>query len=277
MTVPAGSPTVKNVTATVQWVTGGQARSLEFSTAVAQTNPAVVTGGGSAAQSIDSIVLTPNPTVVDSAGVPTGDIGATAVLSGFTATTLVTVSWSDDGGPASKTLTSADGGITWTGTITATTVRRKVLAGEASPGLTFTLRAGPGGPEQQYTLSVVEETVGQPVITAMSASPTPIGVKKNEGSCNGNTYCNTVAVTFAATVTNLDPLQDSVRLTYVVADGTSRELALVYDTVSGQWQGTFPAGSTQFKTGTQRFTFQVLRTAGGATSGFLDINVIVVT
>ncbi|MDQ3432869.1 MAG: type II secretion system GspH family protein [Actinomycetota bacterium] len=277
MVVPAGSPTVKNVTSTVTWSAGGQVRSLTFATAVAQTSPQVVTGGGAGtpAKMILSITLTPNPSVVDILGGPLNDIGVTAVLSGFSASALVTLSWGNDGGVVkTQTLTSGDGGITWTGTIARTNVVRKILVGELSPGLTFTLRTGAGGPEQQYTLSLAAVAASPPVITSMTASPSTITLQRNFGSCSGGRYCNNVNVDFTATVSGVDPTRDSVRLNYTLATGAAQETALVFDAASGQWRLSLPSGSTELKCcGMQRFTFVVLRAGGGTTSGWVERNV----
>lgn len=277
MVVPAGSPTVKNVTSTITWSAGDQPRALTFTTAVAQTSPLVVAGGGNGTPTkmILSITLTPNPSVVDSLGVPVNDIDVSAVLGGFSASSLVTLSWGNDGGEVkSQTLTSGDGGVTWTGTIARTQVVRKILTGEVSPGLTFTLRTGAGGPEQQYTLSLAAPAANPPVITEMTASPSTITVQRNFGSCTRRRFCNNVAVEFTATVTFVDPERDSVRLNYTLATGGAQETALVFDSVSGKWHVRFPSGSTEFKCcGLQTFTFVVLRAEGGTTSGSIKRNV----
>lgn len=258
--VPAGAPTVKTVRVVVRWQATGVARQAVFTTAVGPDDPTQVSA--SAAKAITGASANPNQVNVDAAGHPDQPILLTAILEGFDATALVTVTWvNDGGGTGSKTLVSGDGGVTWTGEIASSQITQPVPPGD-SRSLEFTVTVE--GLTRPVALTLNRASATAPVIESATIDRNPIVVRRNYGSCRGNQYCNNTTVTFAAVVSGIDTANDSVRVTYVLASGQSVETALSYDGASGTWRWVMPAGSTQLKHGTaQPFTFVALSAASG--------------
>ena len=104
---------LKQITVTVSWTSGGRAvPPVSFTTAVGD-DP----GSDVAPQTIGTITMFPSPATTDATGRPLADIDVTVPLEGFPVGTLVSLSWTNQGGAAgARTLTSTTG-LNWLGTI----------------------------------------------------------------------------------------------------------------------------------------------------------------
>ena len=285
----SGQPTVARAVSRVTWTASGNAREVVFETAIAPDDPAIApTSGpgpsptasptpaptGTAAptptptpttQAITSTNLNPAPTQIDASGNPTQEINATVVLEGFDATALVSISWPNDGGgTATRTLTSSDGGITWTTAIPTTQVTHALPPGGTAQ-LLFTVTAG--SLSQPYGLQLQgEAVVAAPTVSGDSSSAAGAVIYvADDNNCGNANHCrNTQAVLFTATTTNLDPATDGVRLKYQLWDGAFAEVSLVWSAANSRWEYTFAADTVKFKWGgAQEFLFTAVRTSDG--------------
>lgn len=258
---PAADGTVKQVTAQVSWTSGGATRQVSYTTGVTagRRTPSV------APRAIGMVAMFPSPATTDGTGRPLEDIEVTVPLTGFTASTLVHLSWSNgDGTAGAKTLTSATA-VNWRGVIAKEQLRAAVGA-DGRGDVRFTVSAG--DLSAVYGLSTQVTATSAPVITAAAIDRTPIVVGAPSGgrSCEQRKQCeNTTDVTFTLSATGLDPSQDYVIMQYQLFDGTFQELPLAPS--SGVWRATVRQNSTKFLAGTARsFRFTAIRSADGATA-----------
>jgi type II secretory pathway pseudopilin PulG len=262
--VVAGRQTVLHVVTTVAWTgPGGVPRSSRFTTAVARDNSLAAaaapdTCAAGAAQAIDSINIVPSPATVDASGQPLQPFQATVKLCGFASSSLVQLSWPKEGdGPQSETLTSSDGGITWTATLPVTKFKTTVPEGTTS-SLDFELRAA--SLSQLYAVELTGQSSVPLTIDSAAISQNPIRVESSGNNCNGNKCRNLNQVVFTATASGLDPAVDSLKLKYQLQDGTFREIAMTFNPATGVWSYTDNALTVKYKTGTnQPFSFNATR------------------
>lgn len=241
----------------MSWESGGAGREVSYTTAVAAAEPAATES-----QAIGTISLFPSPATTDATGRPLQDLEVAVPLSGFTTGTLVHLSWSNAGGSAgAKTLTSTSG-VTWRGTIPKEQVTAALVDGAGEVPFTVSV----GGLTAFFTLAVQQATTNPPAVTVASIDRNPIliGPPGSGPTCANRNRCeNTVDVTFAVTVTGLDPTQDAVIVQYQLFDGTFVEVPLAPN--ADRWELTVPARTTKFLTGSARaFRFTAIRTADGA-------------
>lgn len=260
--LPAAGGRVTQITATVGWRSGASARQVSFTTAVAaDPEPAVEP------QFIGTIAMFPSPSTVDASGQPLNDIEVSVPLAGFPPTTLVELSWTNASGTAGASTLTSGGGNTWRGTIPRAQVRA-ALGASGSGEVRFIVQAGTLS--TIYSLSVQRVTADPPAITSATVDRRPITVDKPSGKqvCTGTNQCrNTTAVTFTASVTGLDPTQDSLIVQFQLYDGTFLEAPLTPVTgVTGEWRLVLGQRTTKFLTGTGRaFRLTAIRSADGAT------------
>ncbi len=259
----AGRETVMLVRSALAWTAGTTPRAVTYDTAVARnplTAAAVGTGGCTAGadQSIESINIVPSPATVSASGAPLQPFTATVKLCGFLQTALVQLTFVSEGlGLQFETLSSADGGITWTATIPISKVRKTVPEGKTDT-LDFVLNAGPL--TQQHAVDLTGQSSVPLSIDTTSISVNPIRVESTTNNCGGNKCRNRDAVTFMATTTGLNPAVDALKLKYQLQDGTFREIAMTFDSVNSRWTHTDPAFTVKYKTGSnQQFTFTASR------------------
>ncbi|MBW3557684.1 MAG: prepilin-type N-terminal cleavage/methylation domain-containing protein [Actinobacteria bacterium] len=260
---PAVGGEVRQVTVTVSWTSRGTARNVSYTTAVAPEDPGTV----AAAQAIGTVTMFPSPATADASGRPLQNIDVTVPLRGFSADTLVHLSWTNADGTAGATTLTSTTGLNWRGTI----AKEQVLAAIGADGrgeVRFDVSAGTLA--AVYTLSVNVAAASPPVITTATIDRSPVTVAKpaTGRTCADRNQCqNTTDVVFTVTVDGLDATQDSVILQYQLHDGSFQEVPLAPTTVSGQWQLTVRARTTKFLVGTARsFRFTAIRSADGATA-----------
>lgn len=257
---------LKEITATVTWtVPGGGARTVSHTTAIGADPRAAVTS-----QAIGSITMFPSPAVTGIDGRPLQDIEVTVPMGGFTAGTLVNLSWTNkDGTAGAKTLTSTTG-LNWRGTI----AKEQVLGNLAAGAVTFTASAG--ALSAIYSLSLQALVVDPPVITSATIDRNPIIVAKptSNKTCAAANQCqNTTDVIFNVNTTGLNQAKDSLIVQFQLYDSTYVELPLApVSGESGHWRLTVRQKTTKFQSGLSRaFRFTAIRTAdAGATPPVVD-------
>jgi len=256
---------LKQITVTVSWTSGGRAiPPVSFTTAVAD-DP----GSDVATQTIGTITMFPSPATTDATGRPLADIDVTVPLGGFPVGTLVSLSWTNQGGAAgARTLTSTTG-LNWLGTIPKEQVIG-VLAADGLGEMRFNVSAGTLN--AVYDLALQRQVAAPPVIQSATIDHNPITVAKpaSNKTCASNNQCeNTTSLVFTLTTTGLDPAQDSVVLQFQLHDSTFRELPLAPVSLQpGTWRLTVSPKTTKYLTGTGRsFNFTAIRSADGASAG----------
>jgi hypothetical protein len=271
--VPAPAGQVKQITVTVRWAAGGVAdllctaadvagcRSVSYTTAIAPPELSAVGAG----QAITAITMFPSPAVTDANGRPLADVEVTVTLTGFPASALVQVSWTNaDGTAGAKSLTSSTG-VSWRGTIAKEQIGGAIGA-DGRGEVQFTFSAG--STQTVHTLALQRIATIPPAIEVATIDRNPVTVAKAAAkkSCADRNQCqNTTDVVFTVTASGLDPAQDSVIVQIQLHDGTFQEAPLT--PTGGQWRFTARARTTKFQTGAGRtFRFTATRLADGATA-----------
>ena len=258
---PAVDGGVKQVTARVSWTSGGATRQVSFTTGVTAGRR----GPSEPLRAIGMVAMFPSPATTDAGGRALHDVEVTVPLTGFAATTLVHLAWSNaDGTAGAKTLTSATG-VNWRGTVAKEQLRATVGVdgrGEVQ------FRVSAGDLSAVYGLATHVTATSAPVITAAGIDRTSIVVaapSRGRG-CDGRNVCqNTTHVTFPLLANGLDTAHDYVIVHYQLFDGTFQELPLA--PVAGQWRATVRQSTAKFLVGTARsFRFTAIRSADGATA-----------
>ena len=263
---------VKEVRTTYRWG-GPHPGSVTYVTALAEDAKDIGLPAGYI-QSIRSMAVTPAPsTVVDYNGFTATDIIVTLVLTGLiypmamtgliltghTTNDVVHITWQDDRGASSPTVTATStNGYQWVANVGrgATGIHLQVPGGlDPATGkgyfknLVFTATTDTGLTATS-TLPVYGPTENPPVITSFAVQSTGTNdIKVAKGGTNQ--FLNSSAVTATCTVTGLTSASDTVVFTYYDALGTRTEVNLTPTTTpvsagGSTWTKTFAKTTTYF-------------------------------
>lgn len=219
---------VKEVALTVSWTLEGQTNSAQFATSIAR--PGDGTGGTTSGPAIGDVSVAPSSVTVNSTGNPSTSVAVTVPVSGLTFGDVVTLTWSDDAGPHTRTATWTSGeSVTFT--IPPGDIKR-AIAVDTTALVTFSAEVS--SLTKSATLTVQRPSGTLVTIGTVQITPDPITVgaaHKTQG-CNGSRCENTGPVTFTVFVSGLNTSvdEDSVRVSIPLEGGGVHELALVRDT-----------------------------------------------
>jgi type II secretory pathway pseudopilin PulG len=266
--------TVERVTVTVTWAAQTGTGSIKLATTISDRQTQLYTGNifpsasptASAAPTaaptptatpsaspativINSFTASPNPVANAAGGHPASNIVLTISASGLSASTLITVNYTDDNGPESAVTLSSSDGSTWTATVNSSNIKKVVPTGSTSTTLTFTAAVPGYAASPAATLTLTPPTVAAPAFTGnCTVSPNPISVN-GSGKLNNNT-------TFTCTTSGL-AYSDSIRMKYLDASGTAVTQGMS-STDGSTWTWTGGKNAAGFKQGSQVFTFVIV-------------------
>lgn len=272
-TPSANDPSVARVSVTVSWTDSGRSRQVVMSSNVTNTSPGVQTAaatgslgsliGGTPASpgvSVGTLAVSPTTVGVSSSGTPTSNVTVTLSTVGLGGGATVPLTWSDDNGSHQTTMSSSNGGSTWTATVNASSITKTVAAGQTGTVKFAATVPGGGVATANLTLSGAPTFVG-----TCSVVPNPIvfQVLTTKTSLAETLTCTTAGLTSA----------DNVSVSYPTSSSTTATGTLTSSN-GNTWTVTLPVGTRLKGAPSETFTFSLSRVSDGLSGTSQSVTVL---
>ena len=253
----AGSD-IKEITATVSWLSGSTPRSVQVRTVVS-------TKGEIAVNAPQLLVdMQPNPTPTQDRGdgyfIPQADITVSATLQAADYSGNVLLSWTNGDGTNRQQWLTDRTDDTWSGTIPASTINAAWPATRLDNKVLFTVSAGPTVAEYEFGLFGYDENLVY--LFDYGVTPDPIRVRSGNvcGYLGDNGNLDEIRLFVSALPDDIAPADIQVQASWdgspnSTFDGTNVVPVSLSQTADPRlWEVVIPVGGARLQVGTRTFT-----------------------